>query len=54
MLSVAELASRWGVSERVILKAVAEGTIVARRIGPTVKIARSHVEYLERNGTRRR
>ena len=54
MMTVEEVAERWGVHARTIRGMIKAGEIVALRIGRLVKISRSHIEYLEQNGNRRR
>lgn len=51
MMSVDELASRWGVHHQTIRKAVDTGQIKAVRVGRAIRIARSHVEHLEATGS---
>ncbi len=53
MLSIKELAARWGVHRQTIDKGIHDGTIVASKIGGRVLIARSHVEFIEQKGTKR-
>lgn len=52
MLSVDELATRWGMHKQTVYAAIERGEIKAVRVGRSVRISRSHVEYLEQNGTR--
>jgi excisionase family DNA binding protein len=53
MLSVDELAARWGVHRQTIYKAIKDKQIIASRVGGRVLVARSHIEYLEQNGNMR-
>jgi excisionase family DNA binding protein len=50
MLTVDELAQRWGVNPRTIYSAIEKKQIVALRVGRLVRISLSHVEHLETNG----
>jgi excisionase family DNA binding protein len=50
MLSVDQLAARWGVHRQTIYKAIKDKNIVASQVGGRVLIARSHVEFIEQNG----
>jgi excisionase family DNA binding protein len=52
MMTVEEVAERWGVHPRTIYAAISKRQITALRVGRLVRISRSHVEYLEQNGTR--
>lgn len=52
MLSVDELAARWGMHRQTVYAAIDRGEIKAVRVGRAVRISRSHVEFLEKNGTR--
>lgn len=51
MMSVEEVAERWGVHPQTIYSAISKGQIKALRVGRLVRISRSHVEFLEQNGT---
>ena len=50
MMSVEELAERWGVSQKTIYAAVKNKQVIGLRIGRILRIARSHVEALEERG----
>lgn len=50
LMTVEELAERWGVHPLTIRGMISKGSIKALRIGRLVKISRSHVEFLEANG----
>ena len=47
MMSVNEVAARWGVAIRTIYAAIERGEIKVLRVGKTIRISRSHVEFLE-------
>lgn len=47
MMTVEEVAERWGVNTRTIYAAIAKGQVKAMRVGRLVRISRSHVEFLE-------
>jgi excisionase family DNA binding protein len=53
MLSVDELAARWGMHKQTVYAAIERGEIKAVRVGRSVRISRSHIEHLEANGTKR-
>lgn len=53
MMSVDQLAARWGIHRQTVYKAIKDGNIIASHIGGRVLIARSHVEFIEEKGTRR-
>jgi excisionase family DNA binding protein len=50
LMTVEELAERWGVNTRTIRSEIQAGRIKAIRIGRLVKVSRSHVEFLENGG----
>lgn len=50
MMTVEEVAERWDVDARTVRSMIKSGRIKALRIGRLVKIARSHIEFLEQNG----
>lgn len=50
LLTVEELANRWGVTARLIRSQIDLGRIKALRIGRLIKISRSHVEFVENGG----
>lgn len=52
LMTVEELAERWGVNPRTIRSEIGAGRIKCIRIGRLVKISRSHVMFLEQGGTR--
>ncbi len=52
MITVDEVATRWGVKPRTIYAMIADGKITALRVGRLVRISRSHIEYLESSGGR--
>lgn len=52
VMTVEEVAERWGVNPRTIREEIARGKIKAIRIGRLVKISRSHVEFIESGGGR--
>ncbi len=52
MMTVEEVATRWGVGPRTIYAMIADGKITVLRVGRLVRISRSHIEHLEANGGR--
>ena len=50
VMTVEEVAERWGVNPRTIRDEITRGKIKVIRIGRLVKISRSHVEFLESGG----
>lgn len=50
MMTVDDVATRWGVRARTIYAMIADGKIKALRVGRLVRISRSHVEFLEGGG----
>lgn len=52
MLTVEEVAQRWGVKPRTIYAMISDGKIKALRVGRLVRISRSHIEFLEGSGQR--
>lgn len=52
MMTVEEVASRWGVTPRTIYAMIANKKITALRVGRLVRISRSHIERLEADGGR--
>jgi excisionase family DNA binding protein len=50
MMSVDEVAERWGVNKKTVLRAIQLKQIIALRVGRTIRIARAHVERLEERG----
>lgn len=51
MMTVEELAERWGVHQQTVRKAIDNGQIKAVRVARAIRIARSHVEHLEASGS---
>ena len=51
ILTVKQLAERWGVDRRTIYAAIRRGEIKVMRIGNTTRISRSHIEFLEQGRT---
>lgn len=52
MMTVTEVAQRWGVKPRTIYAMISDGKVKALRVGRLVRISRSHVEFLEDAGQR--
>jgi excisionase family DNA binding protein len=50
MLTVEDLAERWGVNHKTIRDAIQMKQIVALRLGRALRISRAHVETLESRG----
>lgn len=50
MMTVEELAERWGLNPKTVYAAVEKGQLVALRVGRVLRISRSHVEALEQRG----
>jgi excisionase family DNA binding protein len=50
MMTVEEVAERWGVNARTIYGMIKKGRIKALNVGRLVRISRSHVEFLESGG----
>jgi excisionase family DNA binding protein len=53
MMTVEEVAERWGVHPRTIRSAIKKKQITALHVGRLIRISRSHIEFLEANGDRR-
>lgn len=51
LMTVEELAERWGVNPRTIRSEIEAGRIKVMRIGRLVKISKGHVENLERKAS---
>jgi excisionase family DNA binding protein len=47
MMTVEEVAERWGVNPRTIYGMIKKGRLKALNVGRLVRISRSHVEFLE-------
>jgi len=47
MMTVDEVATRWGVKPRTVYAMIADKKISVLRVGRLVRISRSHVEFLE-------
>jgi excisionase family DNA binding protein len=47
MMTVGEVAARWGARPRTIYAMIADKKITVLRVGRLVRISRSHVELLE-------
>lgn len=53
LLTVEELAERWGVGRKAIRGMIDRGEVKVVRVGRLIKISRSHVEFIE-NGNEKR
>ncbi len=50
MMTVDEVAERWGVNPRTVYGMIAAKKIKVVRVGRLVRISRSHIEFIESGG----